>query len=536
MSITQLVKDIKQAGQDYEWYPTTKEIMVKVCNDIKDNNRNILDIGAGDGNVFRLIDSIKPDIITKRYAIEKSELLINNMDANVFVIGTDFHEQTLIDKKVDIIFCNPPYSEYETWAEKIIKDGNCETIYLVVPTRWESSNIINQALKKRCLTPKVIGSFSFENSEYRKARAKVDIVKIYSKLCDDKSNPFDIWFSETFSFEADKVEKYDYEENRDKKKELHELLKPNDLIISLVELYKKDMEKLLNNYRGVEALDKDILKELNVNVESLREGLKQRIEGLKNLYWEELFDNLKQITDRLTSNSRKEMLSTLTDNTSVDFTAQNAYAIVIWSIKNANHYIKQQLLDVYMELTNKDNMSGYKSNKRFLNDEWRYLDDWKVKDELKNKTIRDYKLDYRLVFRTYQNNLDRYNGGIGFGTHDYINDIFTIAKNLGFNVIGDSHTVGEWDAGKPKKFYLENDDKEVLFAEIRIYKNGNAHCKFMPNFMKAFNIEAGRLNGWLKDAQHANEELEIKDAQKYFKINKTFLPSNMPILLAMKGK
>ena len=41
-------------------------------------------------------------------------------------------------------------------------------------------------------------------------------------------------------------------------------------------------------------------------------------------------------------------------------------------------------------------------------------------------------------------------------------------------------------------------DKKDLLAEIRIYKNSNAHIKLNQDFMRAWNIEAARLNGWIK--------------------------------------
>ena len=45
----------------------------------------------------------------KYMAIEKSQTLIDNMPSNVFVVGTDFNENTLIDKKADYVFCNFKY-------------------------------------------------------------------------------------------------------------------------------------------------------------------------------------------------------------------------------------------------------------------------------------------------------------------------------------------------------------------------------------------------------------------------------------------
>jgi len=529
-----LLNEIKENNQDFEWYPTTKEIIQRICNDIKDRHIGLLDIGAGNGNVFKLFDEISSDIISEKYAIEKSNILINNMDKDIFIIGTDFNEQTLIDKKVDIIFCNPPYSEFEQWTEKIILEANCNFIYLVIPERWKENVLIKNAIKKREVEYEILGSFSFEDSEFRKARSNVNIVKIN---CDNRNSndPFDIWFDSAFIFNADKTEKNNYKEKETSKDKIHSVIKSNNIVASLVKLYTEDLEKLHNNYRAVEKLDYSILQELNINIRSLKEGLKLKIEGLKNLYWEELFNNLKTITDRLTFNSRKNLLKRLTDNTSIDFTAKNIYAIVIWVVKNTNYYLDKQLLDVYFEMTSKENIVGYKSNKRFLTDEWRYLKTWdfnRQKNELTN-----YKLDYMLVFERYNNfctdkyGFGSYNypNGLKKETHEYINDILTIAKNLGFDINESTMEVGQWKSKTKKDFSFGSDNK--LFAEIRAYKNGNIHCKFVPEFIKQLNIEAGRLNGWLKTPKEANEELEINDAEKYFKRNLQFLPSDTKLLL-----
>jgi hypothetical protein len=50
--------------------------------------------------------------------------------------------------------------------------------------------------------------------------------------------------------------------------------------------------------------------------------------------------------------------------------------------------------------------------------------------------------------------------------------------------------------------------------------------------MKAFNIEAGRLLGWLKSPQHAADELEINadECLKFFKSNLSLDNSNIKLL------
>lgn len=516
-STSSLVQQIKEAGQDFEFYPTTREIVYRVWRVIgrHGDNYRVLDIGAGNGNFFRLLGEFNrtkqcEDCYRSRftkYAIEKSQILISNLPADVFVIGTDFHHQTLIDKEMDVIFCNPPYSEYEAWATKIIKEANAERVFLVIPTRWKESALIQQAIKSRGVFVSVLDTYDFINAE-RAARAKVNLLSIsYGDKYDRSDSAFNTWFDETFKFAAPQKEVLEYEEERQKAAQLNaQLVKGQNLIERLEELYLDEMQRLYGNYRAIEKLDAGILSELNVDVNKLREGLKLRLKGTKNLYWEQLFNRLTAITDRLTAKSRREMLDKLEKNTSVDYTAANAYAIVLWAIKNANQYMDSQLKELYLELSKPDNVLNYKSNQRtFQQDDWRYG----------AEKPTHYKLDYRIINRLYKCFDTDWDGNVRDlyeSAHNNINDIITVAKNLGFAVKQSSFDF-TWHPGEPKVFtYLEKGE-EKQFMRAKAHLNGNIHYQFCKEFSKAFNVEAGRLFGWLRTAQEAAHELDLPLAE-----------------------
>src|SRR5690606_14034262 len=103
--------------------------------------------------------------------------LIEQQDADIITIGTDFNEQTLLDKECDITICNPPYAFFQEWAIKIIRESCASKAYLVIPKRWEDNVDIQEALKRRNAKAEVIGEFDFLEAD-RKARAKVHVVKI----------------------------------------------------------------------------------------------------------------------------------------------------------------------------------------------------------------------------------------------------------------------------------------------------------------------------------------------------------------------
>ncbi|MDD5305136.1 MAG: class I SAM-dependent methyltransferase, partial [Elusimicrobia bacterium] len=458
---TDLLARVRAAGEDFEWYPTTKAMLEVVAKDIRkeigdeysrdDPSYSILDIGAGNGSALQILRELTKNT-GEQYAIEKSRILIDALPADVFVVGTDFHEQTLIDKRVDVVFCNPPYSEYEQWMQKIVAEANCRLVYLVVPRRWKDDKIVERMIARRCGTIddsdidvgddvrkawrrsngkiETLASMDFEHSEYREARAKIDIVKI--KFQDQgyrnaelTVDPFDLWFEGTFKINADAPD--EVEDSRSRAEELHDLVKGQNLIERLEELYRADLDALLGTYHELEEFDYALFKELGVDLKQVRGGLKAKIEGLKNLYWKELFGNLDAITSRLTSRSREKLLGKLTAHTSIDFTATNAYAVVVWAIKNANAYFDQQLLEVYMTLADKDNIRNYKSNMRMVSDHWRYED----------KDFSHFALDYRLVIDHHKafsgdGSYDKPNG-INRRAHAFLGDICTIAKNLGFD-------------------------------------------------------------------------------------------------------
>lgn len=529
-STRQTVIELKQDNSDFEWYPTTNEMINVIRDDLinegfdrctdGDLHLSILDIGAGDGRVLRKLTK------GERYAIEKSHVHLESIKSDTFIIGTDFEQQTILDKSVSAIFCNPPYSSWEGWVNKIIKEANAPLIYLVIPQRWEKSKVIADAIELRRGEASIIWEGDFLQAE-RQARAKVHIVKInlqytgrhhYSRTREIKTDPFDVWFEEHFSINA-KASDHD-SNNADLQKdstqtaintpENQALIKQEGLAKVLERLYNRDLTTLLETYKKIEELNPVLLGELGVSVDGVKGALKLRIKGLKDLYWRELFDRLESITDRLTASSRETMLSKLMSNTSVDFSAQNAHAIILWVIKNANEYFDSQLVSVMESMITHSNVVLYTSNRRTIRDE-----DWKYG---RQPTLERYKLDYRIVLHNkggidtgyFRNEVKGISGRAGV----FLDDLMTIARNVGFDTVGMSKSKDlrrHWDSGRSNVFEYrctKTGNVEVLF-EAKAFYNQNLHVRFNQAFICALNCEFGRLKGWLKSREQASEELDI---------------------------
>ena len=514
----QLLELAKSTDQDFEWYPTTPQMIDAVKKDFSGDfdHPSILDCGAGDGRVLQALTD------GDRYAIEKSRPLLDAMDRSIFIVGTEFAEQTLIDKKVDLVFCNPPYSEFSLWMLKIIREANAPFVYFVVPSRWSDDPAIAEALAARSAEADVIGQFDFLHAE-RQARARVDIVRV--RLCYNsryssqiKVDPFSLWFEENFAIEINNTEasKYDLDSAREatvSERVNQALVAGSDIVTALEKLYRRDLDNLIGNYQSLEAIDPVILKELDVNLEGLRAALRQKIEGLKDTYWKELFNHLSKITERLTHKTREAMLSHLTAHTHVDYTASNAYAVLIWVLKNANVYFDDQLVALVERMTEKASIQLYVSNQNTFGDEqWRYC--------TTPKDLDRYGLDYRIVLHrtggicTSQWSYDRNRfNGLEERAFHLVNDILTIANNLGFETGHCNARQYQWESNKRIDFDCHRSGKTVCLMQVRAFMNGNLHIKFNQSFICKLNVEFGRLKGWLKSAKQASDELLIDEAE-----------------------
>lgn len=561
----QLVLELKAKNEDYELYPSTKEMLWPIYQTMG-NGSKVLDIGCGTCNFKKYADEYYefkieqyykdierfhnnqidryPDkpckTISKYYVIEKSKTLIDKLDKDTIVLGTDFNQTLLLDKKVDIYFCNPPYSEYIEWTTRILAEGNFKEAYFIIPQRWKENKEINLIIDKYNMMFNVLGSFDFLEAE-RPARAKVDVVRFKKKttryewreLNDFNEIEFDNWFDETFKMrDSSKENKYESEIEKEEKENIKtQLIGSKSKGDLLVNLYNSEQMKLFEQFKAICSLDTDTLLTIGIKKDAIKEAIKQKIISLKTRYWKIVFDEFEEITDRLTSETRRDMFEKFKELQTVDFTLENIYPLILWVIKNANEYYDEQLISFFKKLSSPDNVKPYKSNQNvFERDKWRH-------NQFKNKEkVSHYTLDYRIIMASpfRQDYYGRFDG-FDYGCSEALKDIFTIANNLGFSI-------GRYDTpsnfGEKCLVYYERSDK--IFMEYRPYKNGNMHVKFDLEFAKALNVEASRLLGWIRNKSDIEKEFPnelAKEADKYFKTNNSISINslNVPLIEILKG-
>ena len=552
-----MLAELQFTNQDFEWYPTTNEIIAAVKSHAdKLAISSLLDIGAGNGKVLKALERLRDSWGEERkidiFAIEKSRPLLDSLPVEIGILGTDFWEQSLLDKRIDCIFSNPPYSEFIDWSTKLIREANSDFIYLVLPQRWSSQDKITQAIQARSAKFEIIGQFDFLGAEDRKANAKVDL--IFIQLCSDRRinsprhhskeelevDPFELWVKDYFSVDAhignnpqSKLDRQASDEVRREFKIKNALVKGGGLIDSLYALYTNELEHLLSNYEKVCSLDAELFRELDISLHTVISSLKVKIKGLKDAYWLELFNNYESLTKRLTKNSRELFVKSIRAKTNIDFTPSNAYAVTVWAIKHASQYFEKQLIDTYERMTELANVVNYKSNQKvYTQNRWRYMEEKPT----------HYKLEYRVVcervggLNNSPYSFDARNGLSKSGA-DFLDDLITVAHNLGFEYC-DCVNNHQFEGSRKEDFTAKNKSNAVVtLFDVRAFKNGNMHIRFDQDFMLALNVEFGRLKGWIHNVQHAAEELgaDVQEVQKFFKSNFTALPSELSKLLLTKS-
>jgi hypothetical protein len=532
------LKILQKNNQDYEWYPTTDEIidavrydMIKLSKSDKFKYRHqntgiyfndcshrddessyadfesFLDIGAGDGRVFDRLtkkEAREHVKIDSRYGIEKATLQGDNLiKSGVALIGRDFYETVLIDRKFTVVFSNPPYSQFKEWCVKLVKEVNARVIYLVIPKRWQLDSSFKQILNDKGAV-EVIGSFDFTEAD-RAARAKVDVIRITP---DAKNDTFRAWIEEHIgSFESNEpidLQESDEWENPDK---WYYLKEHNDNTVAvMVENYKEDLQKLMLTFKSLGSIDWSIISQLGVSKDDVMGKIRADIKGLKNRYWRLVINNLDEITSRLTLDTRESLLKEITWFKELDFNENNIRTIALWVIENFNKYTKKQMLDVYDKLTNFETVRAYKSNDKWIDDGWRYSKKVPVK----------YSLDYRIVVTMYGIFKYRSEFSCQINWGNPIANLAIVARSLGFDNYGIQTDERAYETGK--KHYCYKKDSSVLF-EYKVHKNDNVHFKLDKGLLRVLNVEVGKERGWLKKPKDIQEEFDVSEVEavKYFK-------------------
>lgn len=398
-----------------------------------------------------------------------------------------------------------------------------------MPVRWKSQSEITRELKRYEAT--VIGEFDFSKAD-REARGKVNLVRVnapwkkikreqkYSRenYQESMEDTFERWVREHIADFQEKPECEWFEE------EQKNIALKNTPIEQLVIDYEREKESLGAAFKAIGNLETEIIKLMGQDKKSMLEIIRKSIEGLKSKYWRAAFDKLEPVKTRMTRKTRDEIFGNIQEFKTLDFNIDNIYSIVIWIINNCNIGILNQIGEVFDDMTTKEYIEEYKSNRHWTKSDWRHTkDSWKYE-----KLPARWKLglDYRIVVGT--NYYNRYSG-----RRTIVDDFLVICQNLGFPISQDCAPNYSLHSAE-QKFYTVDD--ELAFTMRYYTGNGNAHLKINKKLLMKFNIEVAKIRKWMSDPDDVVEEYGIPkdEAVKMWNSGLALLGSNDVKMLECK--
>lgn len=536
-SVSQKIQTLKEHDEDFEFYPTTPEIMEAMKKDLwaylrshendhhagggrpgyngelnirteyehvgkreKKSERldidSFLDVGAGDG---RVLDFFPAD---KKYGIEIARAQADDLiRRKIFIIGRNYWDVSLHNNSYSLVYSNPPFSDFVRWVEKLLIECNFHVLYLVMPVRWKDHKEITGELERYEAT--IVGEYDFAEAD-RKARGRVNLVRVNApweevdgggrreKFQHTVEDAFERFVRETIAdFEPKKRNEWEEEY----KQEVALKMTPIEQLLSD---YETERAQLGDAFRAIGKLDPAIIKLMGQNKDSMLEIIKESIKGLKKKYWRATFDKLDPVRKRMTFDTRQRIFSDMKEFSTLDFNADNVYSIVVWIINNANIGILDQIGEVFDKLTTTEYIEAYVSNKHWTHGDWRHTDSsWKY-----SRLPKRWKLglDYRIVVEAH--NQYQYSSE---GRRTVVDDFIVVCGNLGFPIADKEPRYDVHQA--EQKFYTE--DGELAFTMRYYTGNHNAHLKINKKLLMKFNVEVAKIRKWMSDPEDVVEEYKI---------------------------
>jgi hypothetical protein len=534
MKTNELVQTIKDNSQDYEFYPTTDEIIQCIVSKVASRYNdyvNILDVGCGNGKTLQKLgrylsnknSGLNSKHVTKLLGIEKSGALRGVCSSDIAIVGCDFSQSNLSNRKLGLVFCNPPYSQFELWACKLLLECDCQDLVMVLPKRWSESSRISEIMQKRGVVAEVLGAFDFLEGE-RQARAEVDVIRIkglkrkssyFSEVLKDviKDDDFIVWRT----YDSKKSQEKTDLKSKLEDKEGNLLVTGDDYVQMLVSLYNDELDKLKKLLEALGNIPTDVFYELAVDFEKLLKVVEDKYSDIDHRYWQEVITRLAPITKRLITKERQELLDYVND-LQLDFNAENIYHAVVVCIKAVNVNVDKQVLSVYNKLIEDCNVEAYKSNKRVFSD-----------DNINTKQPSKLKLSCRVVksftgIRTrFSSNLWKDDFQLTETCRYFLSDLVVIIKNLGYSLDSAAYLREFENAHWAKNYYIAGEKnyimgnygnlQNIIIVEFKFFKNGNIHFKFNSDFLTKLNVIKGKLEGWLHDKKDVMQEFNVKEAE-----------------------
>lgn len=347
---------------DKNFYPTPKEVALKMIENLNFMGKNILEPSAGKGDILEVIN----EKYVKIYCLEKNIELQSILKEKKYILLGDDFLNFKPDHIFDIILMNPPFDEgvkHFLKAWEISEEGTHIRCLL------NAENIKNPYTKERQLLLNILEDNNaeieyldncFKDAE-RKTNVEIVLIKIENKR---KRNKFQ------FNFEKESVNIENLNINQLAKIDILQNLEDRyiaikEIIVDYLTL-KNKLEFYLGDIMDIYSIE-DILKN---KFKSPKREYEEIIEKVRNSFWQVIFTKTK-LEEKMTSNVKKEFFKNKKDYSIMPFTVENVNKLLEILIQNSKQIFQNCLEEIFDYLTtyypdNRIHIEGWKTNERWM--------------------------------------------------------------------------------------------------------------------------------------------------------------------------
>ncbi|MFP7486329.1 DUF4942 domain-containing protein [Priestia filamentosa] len=529
-----------------EFYPTPKELIAKMTNDIDFRYiNNVLEPSAGKGDIAKHLQKKYSDIHSY-HRRESLDLDVIELDENLRHIlkGENFrvvHDDFLTfntHKRYDLIILNPPFSSGDRHLLKAIKmqeRGGKVVCLLNAETLKKPYSNTRKLLKRKLEELDANVEFlenSFTNAE-RKTKVEVALIKL------------DIPSGSTQSVILEGLKQEEEFKEFDEDSITTDLVF-TDFLRRIVEHYNFEVSAgvhFIKEYHSMKPYFSPDFKEekyqssilqLTVNDDKYNTSpnrmINSYIKSVRLKYWDSLFKS-EQFSDLFTSSIRQKYFAKISTLADFDFSIYNIYSLQEEISKSLLVSVEDTIINLFDELSHKYHYHEETGKNIHYFNGWKSNSSWKINKKV-IIPLNGYSswsdaldiTDYRVVEKLSDIEKALNYLGQGMTSHEELRETLKRAQDL----------------GQSKKIQLK-------YFMVTFFKKGTCHIQFTDlDLLSKFNLYGSQKKGWLPpsygDKEYADmtaeEQLVIddfqgeKDYKKVLENKEYFLPDN-PVLNLM---
>lgn len=492
------------------FYPTPKDLAVRMVSKIRVNHEYILEPSAGKGDLIETYCDMKDrhGALRRRFsAIEiDKELRATLRGKAIQIIDHDFLAYSGPDK-FDLILMNPPFNEGDKHLLKaidILYSGQIICLLNAETLRNPYSRSRQELVKKLDTLNAEIEYMTgaFENAE-RKTSVEVALINIIV----DRKVEEDL-FADCTEINNGCTETVEENYEITTGKHIEELVSEYNQIVSIsmetiVGYYKN--HKKVGRYIGLNNEPDKHHRTANTLTAMMQETVNETIRRIRIDFWRRTLD-LQEVKSRLTKKRLNEFEEGVKYRSGMDFTENNIRSFLLNLISGYDDTLTNAVLEVFDKFTVKHCWDD-----GVFTDNIHYFNGW--------KTNNAFRVGKKVIIPVY--------GGHGNGPfRDWISDKWNLDYQVAAELL-DIDVVMNYFDGCPDYRSItkalenafacgQNRKIESTYFTITAFKKGTLHLTFKDeDILRRFNIAACRGKGWLPMdyGQKSYHEMSIEEQQ-----------------------